>query len=102
MTNVVPETQLSVLSELPLAAGFKNGTSSAMTSRTMMLAELRLVLAALPASDGVAEYRAAIVDDNLLLKRSDATRLETAKHLVELLELDPGLPGLRLHRRLCD
>jgi hypothetical protein len=78
------ETQLSVLSELPLAAGFKNGTSSAMTSRTMMLAELRLLLAALPASAGVAQYRTAIVDDNLLLKRSAATRRATAKHLIEL------------------
>ena len=47
MTSVVLQTQLSVVSELPLAAGFKNGTSSTMTSRTMMLAELRLLLAAL-------------------------------------------------------
>ena len=80
MTNVVPETQLSVLSELPLAAGFKNGTSSTMTSRTMMLADLRLLLAAVPATADVAGYRAAIVDDNVLLKRSAATRRATAKH----------------------
>jgi hypothetical protein len=102
MTSLVLETQLSVLSELPLAAGFKNGTSSAMTSRTMMLAELRLLLAALPASAGVAAYRAAIVDDNLLLKRSATTRRATAKHLVELYALDPAVPVFRLLRRLWD
>jgi hypothetical protein len=77
MTNVVQETQLSLPRELPLAAGFKNGTSSVMTSRTMMLAELPLLLAAVPANANVAGYRAAIIDDNVLLKRSAATRRET-------------------------
>jgi hypothetical protein len=102
MTSVVLQTQLSVVLELPLAAGFKNGTSSTMTSRMMMLAELRLLLAALPATAGVAEYRAAIVDDNVLLKRSAATRRATAKHLVALYALDLRVPVFRLLRRLWD
>lgn len=71
-----------------------------MTSRTMMLAELRLLLAALPETASVAAYRSAIVDDNALLKESVATRRSTARHLVELYALDPAAPIFRLLRRL--
>lgn len=100
MTDVALETQLSVPLELPLAAGFKNGTSSAMTSRTMMLPELRLLFTTVPATARAADYRTAIVDDNILLKRSVATRRATAKHLIELYALDPDVPVFRLLRYL--
>jgi hypothetical protein len=58
-----------------------------------MLAELRLLLAALPATTRPSGYRAAIVEDNVLLKRSAATRRSTAQRLVELYALETTQHG---------
>jgi hypothetical protein len=88
--------------DLPAEAGFKSGLRGMMTSRTIMLAELRMLLAALPPATRIASYRAAIVEDNVLLKRSAATRRSTAQRLAELYALDPGVPVFRLLRMLWD
>jgi hypothetical protein len=56
------------ISALPNQYGFVNETGGAHSSRTMMLADLRLLLAACPLSTSLEEYRSAIVDDNVLLK----------------------------------
>lgn len=72
--------------------GFYTGQSGPHTARTMMLNELSLLL------DGVRDegaertvYREAIVEENLLAKRSGKTRNLTYKHLIELYTLDPGV-----------
>ena len=67
-----------------------------------MLAELRALFSTVPASAPLSEYRAAIVEDNALLKPSAATRRSTAKRLTELYSLDPGVPVFRLLRTLWD
>jgi hypothetical protein len=65
----------------------------------MMLAELRQLLEARAAGTSRAGYRAAIIDDNVLGKKTQATRRLTAQRLSELYALDPEVPLFRLLRR---
>ena len=58
-------------------AGFSNGPGGTHTSRTMMLEELRMLLAARPATALLQEYQAAVVDDNVLRKDTLTTRKRT-------------------------
>ena len=77
--------------EPALAHGFANGPGGAHTSRTMMLAELELLLAACPPDATYQDYQTAILDDNVLLKRTASTRRESLRRLRELYGLDAGL-----------
>jgi len=91
--------------DLPEAArdyGFAVDPGGTHTSRTMMLAELRLLLDACPASAGYEDYRQAIVDDNVLLKDTATTRLRTLRGLRELYALDRGVLLFRALRDLWD
>jgi hypothetical protein len=74
----------------PLARfGFSFERGGAHTSRTMMLAELRALLACVDRPEAEkTDYRQAIVDDNCLGKRSGKTRALTYRHLVDLYALD--------------
>jgi hypothetical protein len=65
-----------------------------------MLAELRLLLAV--KSVGFEEYRAAILDDNVLLKKTVATRRESLRRLRELYALNPNILVFRALRDLWD
>ncbi len=88
-------------SEVPSPArhlGFRSGTASVHTSRTMMLAELGMVLEAAPADAPPSRYRTAIVEDNVLGKPTRSTRQRTAQYLTELYGLDPKLVVFRLLR----
>ena len=58
------------ISALPNQYGFVNETGGAHSSRTMMLADLRLLLAACSPSASLEDYRSAIVDENVLLKKT--------------------------------
>jgi len=102
MMSVVLDTRLPLPPALPTAVGFRNGTSSSMTSRTIMVAELHMLFAALPATASLADYRTAIVDENVLLKRSATTRRASARYLIELYTLDLGVPLFRILRSLWD
>ncbi|QIN77517.1 hypothetical protein GBA65_02245 [Rubrobacter marinus] len=57
-------------------------------SRTMMLAELSLLLEAVPAGSSSNDYARAVTDDNVLLKAASSTRKKTLRHLRELYALD--------------
>jgi hypothetical protein len=81
-------------------AGFRFGDKGTHTSRTMMLAELSELLAAVSPDADRAAYAAAIVEDNLLGKQTTATRRLTSQRLGELYGLDPAVPLFRLLRRL--
>lgn len=85
-----------------LAAGFIHDSSGVHTGKTMMLAEIRLLLAACPPTATVEEYRAAAVAENALLKNTATTRRETFKRLRQLYALDSTLPVFRAVRRLWD
>ena len=81
-------------SEFPAASpaleqfGLKFTNGGAHISRTMMLAELDLVLTAVPAGAKAAEYRDAILCRNALGKTTDSTREKSLRHLRELYSLD--------------
>ncbi len=72
----------------------------AHASRTMMLAELETMLAAVPLGSDAAAYRAAILDRNALGKPTGSTRLKSLRHLRELYALDESVPIFGLLRRL--
>ncbi len=82
----------------PEALGFRSGTASAHTSRTMMLQELTLVLNQVAANAPATAYQQAIIDDNALGKPTQTTRQRSAKRLVELYALDPDCSLFRLLR----
>ncbi len=67
--------------------GFVDKPVGAHSSRTMMLAELRLLLAACPQSANLEDYRTAIIDENVLLKETVATRKVSFRWLQELYAL---------------
>ncbi len=85
-----------------ISFGFRGGRSSVHTARTMMLAELEGLLEAVPAGAGPAEYRAAVLDANVLGKRTASNRLRTLRPLSELYALDPSVTLFRVLRRLWD
>ena len=83
-----------------VALGFRVAASGPHTSKTLMLQELETLLAAVPADAPAKTYRAAIVEENVLGKRTLSTRKETATRLTALHGLDPGKPLFRVLRRL--
>jgi hypothetical protein len=87
---------------LPKEHGFVNESVSAHSSRTMMLTELRLLLAACQSSASVEEYRSAIVDENVLLKKTVTTRKNSFRWLRELYALNRKIPVFRALRDLWD
>lgn len=69
--------------------GFSLERGGAHTSRTMMLEELRVLLAYATAPDtDKTGYFHAVVEENCLGKRSGKTRALTYRHLTELYSLD--------------
>jgi len=82
--------------------GFINEPVGAHSSRTMMLADLRLLLAACPQSSSLEEYRSAIVEENVLLKKTVATRKASFRWMRELYALDRKIHLFRALRDLWD
>lgn len=80
--------------------GFRDGERGTHTSRTIMLAELNLLLEYRPGEVGREEYRQAVIADNVLAKRTGATRQLTFQRLNELYGLDPDIPLFRYLRFL--
>lgn len=91
-TGAAPRDRLASLD--PLA----NGT--VLVSRTMMLAELTVLLSELPSDATVADYDRAIKVDNVLRKTSAMNRAKTSKLLRNLFGLDATKPIFRALRRL--
>lgn len=83
-----------------LRFGFKFGRGGAHAARTMMLAELRHLLEALPQDAHRADYRTAVVETNVLNKPTLKARKLTFEHLCDLYALDPNLCLFRVLRRL--
>jgi len=98
--EVILDSIVSPPTMLPADPGFKTGDRGVMTSRTIMLAELRALLACTPLEARKPDYQDAIIGENVLAKRSLSNRRSTAKRLVELYALDPGVSLFRLLRRL--
>jgi len=76
--------------------GFSGETGGAHASRTIMLDELQKLFALI--QDPFADrdhYRTAIIEENVLGKRSAKTRTLSYRHLVDLYGLDPNLMVFR-------
>jgi len=82
------------------ALGFRLAESGPHTSKTLMLQELEALLTAVPPDAPAKVYRVAIVEENVLGKRTLSTRKETATRLTALHGLDPSKPLFRVLRRL--
>ena len=80
--------------------GLKFSSGGAHISRTMMLAELGAVLANVPQGSSTADYREAILQQNVLGKTTDSTRQKSLRHLRELYALDEAIPIFGLLRKL--
>lgn len=94
-------TMLSV-PDSAIPFGLDNGPGGPHTSRTIMLAELELLLAACPASATYEQYKTAILVQNVLLKRTEATRRESLRRLRELYGLSREIVVFRALRDLWD
>lgn len=87
------------LGKLGTEFGFKAGASGAHTARTMMLADLTALLAAVKNKDAKRDdFNRLIVEENVLGKRTTSNRWLTARHLADLYALDPGVTVFRLLR----
>ena len=80
--------------------GFRFGDRGTHTSRTMMLAEIEVLLDVTGEADERDDYTSAIIDRNCLSKVTAATRQLSRQRLSELYGLDPKLPLFRVLRRL--
>ncbi len=98
MENPGDRDRVTTAIKLRSDLGFRNGTTSVHTSRTMMLEELSLVLGRVPATAKPDAYVEAIVEDNALGKPTQTTRERTAQRLGELYGLDPACTLFRLLR----
>ena len=96
--NSVGDVVTESRTKLPQSLGFREGTSSVHTSRTIMLGELSLVLEHVGPQAKNNEYIAAVVEQNLLGKPTQTTRKRTAQRLVQLYALDQARPVFRLLR----
>lgn len=86
----------------PPDRGFRDGDIGTHTSRTMMLEEISVLFASLPPTTPAEGYRTAIIEDNLLGKRTQSTRRLSFQRLKELYALDNKVPLFRLLRRLWE
>ena len=82
--------------------GFKFGKNGTHSSRTMMLAELKMLFSATPVSASLKQYQNDIITYNCLNKSTESTRKLTYRHLKDLYSLDTKLPLFRVFRQLWD
>lgn len=78
--------------------GFRFGEKGVHNTRTAMMEDLAVLLRELPSDASKQDYRAAIIDDNTLGKRTASTRKYNAQRLAELYALDPDVTLFRILR----
>lgn len=80
--------------------GLRFGVNGPHAARTMMLDDLRVLFAHVPANAAHADYAQAVATDNLLGKPTKKARELALRHLKTLYGLDTRLPLFRALRRL--
>lgn len=80
--------------------GFRFGINGPHAARTMMLDDLRLLLAHTHPQATRADYVAAVVEHNVLGKPTRKARELALRHMAALFALDPANPIFRALRRL--
>lgn len=108
MTELPPRTSDEIAStnvdasEFPIRFGFRSGALGTHSSRTIMLTDVQTLLASVPKDAAKDTYRHAIIEDNVLGKKTVSTRRASAKRLSELYNLDPAVPCYRSLRFFWD
>src|SRR2546425_3540755 len=85
----------------PEVFGFRKGQTGGHTARSMMLSELELVCRYTPTEAAREYYDRAILDQNILNKSTESSRVKSLRHLRELYTLDPEFTLFRVLRRLA-
>jgi hypothetical protein len=80
--------------------GFRFGANGPHAARTMMLDDLRVLFAHVPANAAHADYAQAVFTDNVLGKPTKKARELALRHLTTLYGLDTNRPLFRALRRL--
>jgi len=75
--------------------GFRDGDKGTHSSRTLMLAELQLLLRHAAPATTMPEYRTLVVEENVLGKPTRTTREHTVRKLKALYGLEPEIPVFR-------
>ena len=88
--------------DFPERFGFRSAAGGAHQARSMMLAEIASLFAVIPTEAVSMEYRAAVVDRNILSKKTLSNRRLTFRHLLAMYGLDPAFILFRAFRRLWD
>ena len=70
--------------------GFSTEGSGVHSSRTIMTRELETLLSSTPKATCIDDYLTAIIDENVLLKKTTITRKESFTRLKTLYSLDPN------------
>lgn len=96
MDNLWTKEQIEALDQ----AGCKFTPGGSHISRTIMLAELKRVLDAVPSGSPPDTYRSGILTLNVLGKGTESTRQKSLRHLRELYALSEAVPIFSTLRRL--
>lgn len=91
--------------DVPRAAavhGFRIDPIGTHLSRTIMLEDLRVLLASRPLPSTTDSYRAAVIEENVLAKKTATTRRISFDRLRELYAIDPDILLFRALRDLWD
>lgn len=88
--------------DLPARFGFRSGDRGTHGSRSILLEDLRQLLAATSEHTLYDDYRVAIMEENVLGKGTASARLWAWKKLRELYGLDPHLTVFRRFRTLWE
>ena len=78
--------------------GFSTNRTGGHLARSMMLAELKILVSVLPPEASLDDFAAAIVRDNILAKPTAASREKSLRHLVQLYSLNRKLALFRVLR----
>ncbi len=76
--------------------GFSDARIGGHLARSMMLLELTSLVRSLPASATKTDIARAVVDDNILEKPTQTSRVKSLRHLTELYGLDSSLAVFRV------
>lgn len=99
------ETVATVSPDVPRSAvrcGFRFDPIGTHLSRTIMVADLRVLMRSCPPSATAGDYRHAVIEGNMLSKPTVRSRRITFDRLRELYALDPGVVLFRALRDLWD
>lgn len=86
--------------EAQTALGYRFGINGPHAARTMMLDDLKLLLAHVPADADQSDYSAAVIEQNLLGKPTKKARDLAYRHMASLYGLSNSNPLFRALRRL--